>query len=72
MCRDNSHELIKYLLGICVCFMEIGLSHRKFAPKWSISYFQPILAAILATIAMVKVELIPDFYSGSLVEFRKN
>ena len=33
----------------------------KFDPKWSLSYFQPIAAAILVTIAMVKVKLIQTF-----------
>ena len=35
----------------------------KFAPKWQISYFQPILAAIFVTIATVKVKSIPEFYT---------
>ena len=32
-------------------------------PKWSLSYFQPILMANFVTIATVKVKLIPDFYT---------
>ena len=39
----------------------------KFAPKWSLSYFQPILVAIFVTIAMVKVKLIPDFSTWAIV-----
>ena len=32
----------------------------NYVPKWPGSYFQPILVAIFVTIAIVKVELIPD------------
>ena len=34
----------------------------KFAPKWSLSCYQPISAAIFVTIATIKVQLIPDIY----------
>ena len=44
-----------YLL---VLYVNRSVKRLKFAPKWSISYFQPILAAIFVTIATVKVELI--------------
>ena len=39
----------------------------KFAPKWSISYFHSILAAIFVTIATVKVKIIPDLYTWAIV-----
>ena len=39
----------------------------QFAPKWSIVYFQPILAAIFVTIATIKVESMPDFYTWAIV-----
>ena len=43
--------------------MLVSLSNvSKIAPKWSLSYLQPILAAIFVTIATVKVESIPEFY----------
>ena len=58
-CRDNSHHLLKisfwYLL---VLYINSSVKCLKFAPKWSFSYFQPILAAIFVTIATVKVESI--------------
>ena len=38
----------------------------KFVPKWSISYFQPILVAIFITIARVKVKLNPDFNNWAI------
>ena len=38
-----------------------------FAPKWSISYFQPVLAAVFVTIATVKVKLLPDLYTWVIV-----
>ena len=43
----------------------------KFAPKWPISYIQPILVAIFVTIATVKVQLIPDFYTLAIVLMKK-
>ena len=50
MCRCNSHLLLKYLFDNYLCSMLISL----FPPKLSISYFKPILAAIVVTIATVK------------------
>ena len=44
-----------------------SVKHLKFAPKWSISCFQPILVAIFVTIATVKVKLIQDFYTLVIV-----
>ena len=46
-----------YLL---VLYVNCSVKRLKFAPKRSISYFQPILAAIFDTIATVKVKLISD------------
>ena len=41
----------------------------KFIPKWSLSYFQPILAAIFDIIATVTVivKIIPDFNTSAIV-----
>ena len=39
----------------------------QIAPKWSISYFQPILVAIFVTIATVKVKIISDLYTWAIV-----
>ena len=39
----------------------------NFAPKWSISYFQPILVAIFVTKAKVNVKVILDFYTLVIV-----
>ena len=47
--------------------MLIALSSLKFAQKWSISYFQPILVAIFVTIATVKAKLISDLYTLAIV-----
>ena len=49
-----------YLLVLCVNF---SVKRLKFAPKWSISYIQPILATIFRTIATVKVKVSRDFYT---------
>ena len=46
----NSHHLLKYRFGVCLCSMLLSLSN-----DWSVSYLQPILVAIFVTIAMVKV-----------------
>ena len=52
------HMSVWYLLVLYVYFSDKCL---KVAPKWSLSYFQPILAAICVTMATVKVKLKPDF-----------
>ena len=51
-----------YLL---VLYVNCSVKRLKFAPKWLIFYFQPILAAIIVTIAMVKVKLVSDLYTWS-------
>ena len=45
----------------------ISVKRLKFAPKWPISYFQPIFAVIFVTIATVKVKIIQDFYTLAFV-----
>ena len=51
--------LVLYINSSVICL--------KFATKWSFSYFQPIFAAIFVTIATVKVESIPDFYTLAIL-----
>ena len=63
MCRDDSHNLLKYHFDICY----FSVKHLRFCPKWPISYFQPILAAISITIATVKVKIIRDVYTLAFV-----
>ena len=53
-----------YLLVLYVNFYVKPLS---FVPNWSISFFQPILAANFDTIATVKVKVIRDFYALVIV-----
>ena len=48
-------------------YVNFSVQCIEFAPKWSLFYFQPILTAIFVTIAMVKVELIPDFYTLAII-----
>ena len=48
-------------------YINSSVTCLKFAPKWSFSYFQPILAAFLVTIATIKVESMPDFYTLVIV-----
>ena len=50
-----------------VLYINSSVTCLKFAPKWSISYFQPIFAAIFVTIATVIVESIPYFYTLAIV-----
>ena len=40
----------------------------KFAPKWSISYIQPILVAIFVTIATLKIKVIGDLNTLVIVQ----
>ena len=51
-------------------YVNFSDKRLKFAPKWSISYFQPILVAIFVTIAIVKVKLIR--YLHTLVIVRRH
>ena len=49
-------------------YINSSVTCLKFAPKWSLAYFQPILATIFVTIATVKVvESMPDFYTLAIV-----
>ena len=48
-------------------YVNFSVKCIKFAPKWSLSYFQHILEAIFVTIATVKIESIPDFYTWAIV-----
>ena len=48
-------------------YVNFSVKYLKFAPKWSLPYFQPILAAIFVTMAMVKVKSTPDFYTWAIV-----
>ena len=74
VCHDNTHHhSVKisfwYLL---VLYVNFSVKCLKFAPKWSLSYFQPILAAIFVTIPTVKVKSIPDFYTCAIVLKKTN
>ena len=53
-----------YLL---VLYVNFSVKSLKFVPKWPLSYFQPTLVALLATIAMVKVKLIPEFFTWAII-----
>ena len=44
-----------YYWYLLMLYVNSSVKHLKFAPNWPISSFQPILAAIFVTIAMVKV-----------------
>ena len=56
-----------YFWYLLVLYINSSVTCIKFGPKWSFSYFQPILAAIFVTIATVKVESMPDFYTLAIV-----
>ena len=68
MCRDNSHHLLKKIFWfLLVLYINSSVTCLKFAPKWSFSYFQPILEAFFVTIATVKVESIQELYTLAIV-----
>ena len=68
MCRDNSHHLLFFFFWyLLVLYINSSVTCPKFAPKCSFSYFQPILAAILVTIATVKVESIRELNTLAIV-----
>ena len=48
-------------------YVNFFVNCLKFAPKWSFSYFQSILAAVFVTIATVKVESMLEFYTWAIV-----
>ena len=48
-------------------YINSSFTCLQFAPKWSFSNLQPILAATFVTIATVKVESMPDFYTLAIV-----
>ena len=48
-------------------YINFSVTCLQFAPKRSLSYFQPILAAFFVTIATVKVESIPGYCSNELI-----
>ena len=56
-----------YFWYLFVLNVNFSVKPMNFAPKWSVSYFQPILAAIFVTIATVKVKVIRDFYTLVIV-----
>ena len=53
-----------FLLVLCI---NSSVTCLQFAPKWSFSYFQPILLAIFVAVATVKAESIPDLYTLAFV-----
>ena len=55
-----------YLL-VLESYVIFSVKCLKFAPELSLSLFQPILAAILATLATVKVKSILDICSNKLI-----
>ena len=48
-------------------YINSSVTCLQFAPKWSFSYFQPILVAIFVTKATVKVKSIPDLNTLAFV-----
>ena len=47
-------------------YVNFSVKYFKCAPKWSLPYFRPILAAIFVTVATVKVKLKPDLYTWAI------
>ena len=53
-------------------YINSSVTCLKFAPKWSFSHFQPILAANFVTIATVIVKSIPALYTLAFVLINKS
>ena len=70
--RDNSHHLLKYVLGICLCSILIPLLHVSTLlqtgrfPIFSL-FWRPFFVAITT----VKVKSMPDFYILAIVLINK-
>ena len=53
--------------NLLVLYVNFSDKCFKLSQKWPLYYFQPILAAILVTIATIKVKLISDFRSKAVL-----
>ena len=68
LCAVISLILLKHFFWyLLVLYINSSVTCLKLAPKWPFFYCQPILAAIFVTIATVKVESMPDFYTLAIV-----
>ena len=63
VCRDNTHHFVKYLFGICLSSMSIGLSNVSNFLQNNQFSFSANFGGHFFTIATAKVELIPDIYT---------
>ena len=55
-----------YFWYLLVLYVNFSVKCLKFAPKWSLLYFQSILAARFVTKATAQKLSIPDFYTYKL------
>ena len=63
MCHEHSYNLLKYHFDICLCSMLISLSNvSNLLQNGQFSIFS-LFWRHFATIATVKVKLIPEFYT---------
>ena len=69
MCYFSSSVRISFWY-LLVLYVYFSVKCLKFARKTTLSYFQPAFAAIFVTIATVKVESIPNFFTWDIV-FKK-
>ena len=67
----RAHNISKVIFGIHLCryliLKKSVYKSLKFGPKWQFFYFKPILSAIFVTIAMVKVNWKPGYYTSVIL-----
>ena len=57
----NMLFVVLILWYLLVLYVSFSVKCLEFVSKWTLSYFQPIFAAVFVT--TVKVKLIPDIYT---------
>ena len=65
--RARNISIRKEEMYLNVLYVNFTVKCLKFAPKWSLSYFQLFWQPIFVTIATIKIESIPDFYTLAIV-----
>ena len=67
MCRDTSHKLLRYFLVFaCALYLYLCYTAQICSEMGHFPIFS-FLAAIFVTIATVKVDSMPDFYTLAIV-----
>ena len=68
VCHDNSNNLLKYVFGICLCSILISLLYvSNLLQNGHFAIFSLFWWPFFVTIATLKVESIPNFYTSAIV-----